>query len=381
MYSQNQHFPVFDGDNAKDMLPDDLVDAKSFLDKRYAGLGNSFITLAPVGLVGEQNFEVRPSKRSHSWSHSALRQLREYNSVVKASGCCIRLASAASMMDGNMKQNTDASSKITCNEISSQGEHVAHRFESFASFASAFVSASKATEWKATSDASGGTFFTERWSDDLENSEYASVDQSPEHCASTWDSEVSTSAPDEDSDESPWSKKVSGLSPKTPKKSKANRLAFEPNPNVLPLVEETPDIPEGCTLMIRNLPEHMTSGGLTAAIEGEGLGENLQALYMPAMFGAGRRMNHSYAFVNFDTSDAARSLINKWHKASVFRNSSWGSFDNKGSSRDNLNISWANTQGLRENLALWSKKKTASIRNRNFRPVLFNAALALNRTR
>lgn len=144
-------------------------------------------------------------------------------------------------------------------------------------------------------------------------------------------------------------------------------------PSQLMDTEETSDIPDGCTLMIRNIPERISTTQLVSAIEDLGLGQNIQCIYMPQTFSCGRPKSNGYAFANFDTTTAAEILEDAWHQSFLFVASSLPGWNQKPSSKS-LNIGRAKVQGLRENLKVWSKSKTSRIRNSNFRPLLFNKA-------
>lgn len=138
------------------------------------------------------------------------------------------------------------------------------------------------------------------------------------------------------------------------------------------VLDSFPDIPEGCTLMIRNIPERCTLDELVTSIDAYEMGSKLQCVYLPAIFTNGRRKNQGYAFVNFDSQSAADEIRRMWHGKYIFDVSP--SKCKSGPCRY-LNIGEPKVRGLRENLLAWSTSKTSRIKNAAFRPHLFNDAM------
>mmetsp|Transcript_14289 Transcript_14289/g.25457 ORF Transcript_14289/g.25457 Transcript_14289/m.25457 type:complete len:449 (+) Transcript_14289:19-1365(+) len=134
-----------------------------------------------------------------------------------------------------------------------------------------------------------------------------------------------------------------------------------------------PEIPEGCTVMIRNIPGCMMVRPILDHIELLGLGMHVQCFYMPSTFSDKRPISNGYAFVNFDCNEAAEVLEQAWHNAFSFLPRQCLRQGKKFTKA--LNISRAKVQGLRENLLRWSNSKTARIKNDYFKPMLFNEAM------
>mmetsp|Transcript_123370 Transcript_123370/g.217454 ORF Transcript_123370/g.217454 Transcript_123370/m.217454 type:complete len:501 (-) Transcript_123370:20-1522(-) len=134
-----------------------------------------------------------------------------------------------------------------------------------------------------------------------------------------------------------------------------------------------PEIPEGCTVMVRNLAESTPVKKILEQIEILGLGRHVQCFYMPCTFSDKRPVSNGYAFVNFDCQVAAEVLEDSWHDALIFY--PWQFSKHSKNSNRKLNISRAKVQGLRQNLLAWSRSKTSRIKNEFFRPMLFNGAM------
>lgn len=118
--------------------------------------------------------------------------------------------------------------------------------------------------------------------------------------------------------------------------------------------------PGNTTLMIRNVPIMYTQEMLAAEWPNNG---TYDFLYLPYSFSQQR--NSTYAFINFTSQGAAEAFKEKWHKQrlSVYK------------ARKPLTISYAEVQGLFENLKLlsgvWRKKL------KRYRPMVFLQGMIL----
>eukprot|EP00931_Biecheleriopsis_adriatica_P062998 TRINITY_DN38086_c0_g1_i1.p1 TRINITY_DN38086_c0_g1~~TRINITY_DN38086_c0_g1_i1.p1 ORF type:complete len:696 (+),score=141.53 TRINITY_DN38086_c0_g1_i1:63-2150(+) len=109
------------------------------------------------------------------------------------------------------------------------------------------------------------------------------------------------------------------------------------------------------TLMIRNLPKHITQQELIQELDRSGFADCYDFVYLPpsSFDGSG---NKGYAFVNLTSAALAGTLIGAWQKSRRFGQESA------------LSISAAALQGYEANLEKWGRSRTTRIRNPNFRP-------------
>lgn len=108
-----------------------------------------------------------------------------------------------------------------------------------------------------------------------------------------------------------------------------------PSPTPMPAVPQT-------TLMIRNVPVLYSAEMLLAEWPNEG---TYDFFYLP--WNMETRRNLSYAFLNFTSETAALSFVQRWQKQRLPQYNS----------RKPLNISFADVQGLAENLRQLQRKR------------------------
>mmetsp|Transcript_108400 Transcript_108400/g.171028 ORF Transcript_108400/g.171028 Transcript_108400/m.171028 type:complete len:456 (+) Transcript_108400:48-1415(+) len=97
------------------------------------------------------------------------------------------------------------------------------------------------------------------------------------------------------------------------------------------------------TMMIRNLPQHVTQEEFIYELEENGFIGSYDFVYVP--YSQKRGSNKGFAFVNFLSSQAAGVLVGKWQRQRIF---------NTDFRKPTLNISPASIQGLEPNLMKWS---------------------------
>jgi len=116
--------------------------------------------------------------------------------------------------------------------------------------------------------------------------------------------------------------------------------------------------PNVTTLMIRNVPSDVTREQLLTELNRSGFKGLFDFCYVPTIsFETGH--GKGFAFVNFITEAAAASFAGAWRGSRRF-----------GVVKPDpaLNISAAALQGKRANLAKWSKKRAARIRDPRYQP-------------
>jgi hypothetical protein len=109
----------------------------------------------------------------------------------------------------------------------------------------------------------------------------------------------------------------------------------------VPSPKRTPKVPQ-TSLMIRNVPVLYSAEMLLAEWPNEG---TFDFFYLP--WNVDTQRNLSYAFLNFTTEAAALSFVQRWQKQRLPHFSS----------RKPLNISFADVQGLADNLRQLQKKR------------------------
>lgn len=114
------------------------------------------------------------------------------------------------------------------------------------------------------------------------------------------------------------------------------------------------------TVMIRNLPSHITQQCLVDDLDRCGSEGTYDFLYMPQSFDTNsRNCVKGFAFINFIQPSSARALTACWHGQRRF-----GAREPE----PGLNISAADIQGKEANLRKWAKPRLRRIRNPKLRP-------------
>lgn len=121
-------------------------------------------------------------------------------------------------------------------------------------------------------------------------------------------------------------------------------------------------VSKATTVMIRNVPRHVTQQELLEELNRSGFAGQYDFLYMPCDFHT--EENQGMAFVNFTSAIMAASLIRQWHQQS--------SFSGGGPS---LTVAWASVQGLEANLKA-SGARLRRIKNPRLRPFILSSAIA-----
>lgn len=115
---------------------------------------------------------------------------------------------------------------------------------------------------------------------------------------------------------------------------------------------------EVTTLMIRNVPPHVTQRQLLQELTKSGFHGMYDFVYLPCSFE--RKANKGYAFVNLVSPEIAGELASAWHLAHILSRTPADS---------PLNVSAAAVQGLAENVRKWDAK-VQRIRNPDLRPYI-----------
>lgn len=118
------------------------------------------------------------------------------------------------------------------------------------------------------------------------------------------------------------------------------------------------------TVMLQNLPPHVTQRSLAASLDELGFGGKYDFLYLPSSFQSGRC--HDYAFINFPLPANARRLMQIWDRRRPFGK-------HEGTALHDVKVRPALIQGLEANVARWNSAKMRRVRNPELRP-LFLAA-------
>lgn len=124
-------------------------------------------------------------------------------------------------------------------------------------------------------------------------------------------------------------------------------------------MEASPEIGE-TTLMVRNVPTHVTPNCLVKELDRCGFEGSYNFVYLPQACNANE--HKGFAFINFTDPCMAGILVGCWHRRSRF-----------GSKQAQLNICPADIQGLRANLEKWVKNPSLQrIKNPNFWPLVLD---------
>jgi RNA recognition motif-containing protein len=116
------------------------------------------------------------------------------------------------------------------------------------------------------------------------------------------------------------------------------------------------------TLMIRNIPRKYTQRQLLVDLnDAHAILGKVDFFYLPADLGTGR--NLGYCFVNFVQPQDAVEVKQKLHKLRLFSGAKSG-----------LSIGFADVQGLESNLRNVRRPLMHRIKNREYRPLVLNAA-------
>lgn len=132
-----------------------------------------------------------------------------------------------------------------------------------------------------------------------------------------------------------------------------------------PLVEDEATVSihrDKTTLMIRNLPAHVTQPCLIEELNQSGFQGSYDFLYVPLYFET--NLNKGFAFVNFIDPCKAAALVGQWHLQQPFV----AKQDVQGRHALQLNIAPAHIQGLEANLQKWMTPRLRRIKNPNLRP-------------
>jgi len=114
------------------------------------------------------------------------------------------------------------------------------------------------------------------------------------------------------------------------------------------------------TVMIRNLPPHITQACLVKELAQCGFEGTYNFLYMPQSFNTNeKKCVKGFAFINFIQSSTADALAERWHRQHRF---------GMNTKQAPLNICPADIQGLEANLRKWATPRLRRIRNPNLRP-------------
>jgi len=109
------------------------------------------------------------------------------------------------------------------------------------------------------------------------------------------------------------------------------------------------------SVVLRFLPFWIKKADLRVALRDIGLGESYDFLYLPHSFKS--FANLGYAFINFDSTQDAIALVQRWHGRLVFRNQ-----------RKELAVVPARNQGLEQLLEMCRQRGVHKIHNDDFRP-------------
>lgn len=131
----------------------------------------------------------------------------------------------------------------------------------------------------------------------------------------------------------------------------------QPSEIIQPVVEEANSERPVTTLMIRNLPPHITQVCLIKELNKNGFEGTYDFVYMPQCFHTSQ--NTGFAFINFINPCMAGSLVGLWHRQRRFDTSVH---------LPPLNIAAADVQGLEANMQKWITPRLRRIKNPNFRP-------------
>jgi len=115
------------------------------------------------------------------------------------------------------------------------------------------------------------------------------------------------------------------------------------------------------TLMIRNLPRHLTQLSFISELNKAGFEGLFDFAYVPQSFHTNE--NAGFAFVNFISPCQAGALVGLWHGQRLF-----------GADKTHaaLNISPADVQGLTMNIQRWTSSRLRRIRDPNLRPFVLD---------
>lgn len=135
------------------------------------------------------------------------------------------------------------------------------------------------------------------------------------------------------------------------KQSSRKRRQASSTSDVTPIAENV------TTLMIRNIPAHLTQAKFLEELNRNGFAGTYDFAYMPQSFDV--QEGKGFAFVNFMSPASASALSSKWHRQCPFETNA---------KSPALNISAADIQGLEDNLRKWNTPRLRRIRNPNLRP-------------
>lgn len=112
------------------------------------------------------------------------------------------------------------------------------------------------------------------------------------------------------------------------------------------------------TLMVRNIPHKVTQSTFRAELDSSGFTSKYDFAYLPMCFMT--RSNNGYAFVNFDTPEAANQFVKAWHRSNYC-----------GAVYPTISVAPAAIQGLDANMRKWGPR-VERIRDAALRPFVRN---------